>query len=139
MAEKMKLDALENGTVNISDDVIGIITSLAVKEIEGIRGFHGGFADLVEKFGVKNLQKGVEVTLEEKDVFIKLHLVADYGTKIMDISVEAQNKVKNVVEEMTGLNVKKVDVFIDAINIPNKKIKDIEKDIEIEKNIETEQ
>ncbi len=135
MSEKMKLDALENGTVNISDDVIGVITSLAVKEIEGIRGFHGGFADLVEKFGVKNLQKGVEVTLEEKNVFVELHLIADYGTKILDTSTLVQTKVKNVIEEMTGLNVKKVDVFIDAINVPNKKVKDIEP----EKNIEADE
>ncbi len=132
MSEKMKLDVLENGTVNISDDVIEVITSLAIKEIEGVRGFHGGFADLVEKFGVKNLTKGVQVILEDKDVSIELHLIADYGTKILDTSVEVQKKVKKVVEEMTGLNVTKVDVFIDAINLPNKKVKDIEP----EKNIE---
>ncbi len=137
MADNMKVDTLENGTVNISDDVIGIITSIAVTEVEGVHGFHGGFAkDLAEKFGMKSHKKGVEVRVEENDVFVVLHLIVDYGANISEIAMNVQSKVKMAVENMTDLTVKTVDVFIDAINIPNKKVKDVEVSVDMESDME---
>ena len=39
MSEKTYVDSLESGNVNISDDVIGIITSIAAGEIEDLLRF----------------------------------------------------------------------------------------------------
>ncbi len=139
MSEEMKIDKLENGTVNISDDVIGIITSIAVSEVEGVHGFHAGFAkELAGMFGMKNHKKGVGVKVEGNEVTITLHLVVNYGENISEIAMNVQSKVKTAVETMTELTVKVVDVFIDSINIPNKKVKDVEVDIDtdIEQELE---
>ncbi len=136
MSDNMKIDKLENGTINISDEVIAIITSIAVTEVEGVHGFHGGFAnDFAEKLGFKGSKKGVGIRVDDNEVFVTLHLVMEYGQNISKVAMKVQSKVKTVVEEMTELTVKTVDVFIDAINISNKKVKDVEvEDIELEKN-----
>ena len=45
MAEKMTIDAYKHGTVNIADDVIGVIGSIAAAEIEGIKSLSGSFSE----------------------------------------------------------------------------------------------
>ena len=57
MSENTQLDELEYGNVNISDDVIGIISSIAAAEITGISGLSGKITeDLVEMLGKKNFR-----------------------------------------------------------------------------------
>ncbi|GKT37932.1 Alkaline shock protein Asp23 like protein, partial [Aduncisulcus paluster] len=102
MAEKTQLDALEYGNVNISDDVIGIITSIAAAEIEGVNGLYGGFAeDIAEMFGVKNLKKGVKVDIVDDVVVVDLNIIVDFGIKIPDVAWKVQENVKNAIETMT--------------------------------------
>ena len=109
----------ENGNVNIADEVISVIASLAASEVEGIAGmsgsFSGGFAELL---GKKNLSKGVKLTVTEKEVVLDLSVIAEYGTKIPDVAWQLQEKVKSEVEAMTGLTVTAVNVSVDGINVP---------------------
>lgn len=118
MAEKTQLDALEYGNVNISDDVIGIITSIAAAEIEGVNGLSGGFAeDIAEMFGVKNLKKGVKVDVEDDIVVVDLNIIVDFGIKIPDVAWQVQESVKNAIETMTGLACKEVNIHVQGINM----------------------
>jgi len=118
MTDKTQINALEHGNVNISDDVIGIITSIAAAEIEGVNGLTGGFAeDLAEKFGVKNLKKGVKVDIEDDVVVVDLNIVVDFGIKIPDVAWKVQESVKSAVETMTGLSVKAVNIHVQGINM----------------------
>lgn len=131
MAENTKLDSLEYGNVNISDDVIGIITSIAASEIEGVSGLYGKFTDnLGEKLGIKNLKKGIKIDIVDEEVNVLLNIIVDYGIKIPDISWKIQENVKNAIESMTGLKVSEVNVHVHGINI-NKKI--IKESVEEEK------
>ena len=45
MAENMTIDAYKHGKVNIVDDVIGVIGSIAAAEIEGIKDLSGTFSE----------------------------------------------------------------------------------------------
>ena len=109
----------ENGNVNISDDVVSTIASLAASEVKGIVGMSnsisGGFAELL---GKKNLAKGVKITINENDVILDLAVIVEYGVKIPDVAWELQEKVKTEVESMTGLNVSAVNVTVDGVNVP---------------------
>lgn len=118
MSEKNYVDSLESGNVNISDDVIGIITSIAASEIQGVSGLHGTISeDLAGIFGKKSQSKGVKVSIDEKIVKIDLNIIVDYGIKIPDIAWKIQENVKNAVESMTGLTVKEVNVHVHGVNI----------------------
>ncbi len=66
----------EFGHVNISDDVIGIITNIAASEIKGI-ALQGSFAgDIAEILGKKNMTKGVRVSITEENVVtVDLNLI----------------------------------------------------------------
>ena len=118
MTENTQLDELEYGNVNISDDVIGIISSIAAAEITGISGLSGKITeDLVEMLGKKNFSKGVKVEIKEDKVEIDLNLIVDYGVKIPDVSWKVQENVKTAVESMTGLKVLAVNVHVHGINL----------------------
>ena len=109
----------ENGNVNISDEVVSIIASLAATEVNGVFGMgnsiSGGFAELL---GKKNLSKGVKVLISEKTVSLDLSIIVEYGAKIPDVAWKLQEKVKSEVEAMTGLNVVAVNVSVDGVNVP---------------------
>lgn len=114
--DKNKINNFENGDVNISDNVIEIISTIATEEIEGISGLSGKITDeITEIFGKKNLKKGVKVKIEQEKVIVDLNVVVDFGVKIPDVSWNVQQEVKSSIEEMTGLDVKEVNIHVQGI------------------------
>lgn len=113
-----KEDILDYGQIRISDEVVGIIASLAAAEVKGVHGMSGGIAGgLSEMLGRKNLSKGIKVEVKEKDVYISLYIIVEYGSKIPEVAWEIQESVKNAIETMTGLNVVEVNINIQGVNI----------------------
>jgi uncharacterized alkaline shock family protein YloU len=122
MSENTKLDALEYGNVNISDDVIGTITSIAASEIEGVSSLSYGITDNIgEKFGIKSHSKGVRVDIAEENVSVDLNIIVEYGVRIPDICWKVQENVKKSIESMTGLVVSAVNVHVNGIDLKSKK------------------
>lgn len=109
------------GNVCISNEVVATIASIAAKSVEGVAGMFGsltgGFAELL---GKKNPSKGVKVTITNKEVKIDMYVVVEYGVKIPDVAWEIQEKTKNEVEAMTGLDVVAVNVNIESVNTSKK-------------------
>lgn len=108
----------EFGHVNISDDVIGIITNIAASEIEGVQ-LHGTLAgDIAEILGKKNMTKGVRVDInEQNEVQVDLSLVVDFGVVIPEIAWKVQESVKTAIENMTDLKVTSINVNVQGINL----------------------
>ena len=111
------IDEVKDSVV-ISDEVISIISSVAAKSVKGVAGMYtslsGGFAEFL---GKKNFSKGVKVSIDGSDCVIDVYITVEYGTIIPDISWEIQDKVKNDVEAMTGLNVTSVNVNVEGVNV----------------------
>lgn len=119
MSENIINQGKEYGNVNISDDVVGIIAGVAATEIPGVAGMSGGITGgITEMLGMKNLSKGVKVELGDKETVLDIFVIVDYGSNISDIGKRVQENVKNSIETMTGLNVSKVNVNIQGVNIP---------------------
>ena len=123
MAEKRNLFTIYEdatmGTVKISDEVIAIISALAATEPEGIASIRDGLSgDQITKAGMKALAKSVKVEIDNDKVAIHLVLNMKYGYNIPDTTKQAQEKVKEVVENMTGLNVVGVHVSISEVIMP---------------------
>lgn len=120
MAENMTIDAYKHGKVNIVDDVIGVIGSIAAAEIEGIKALSGTFSEeMMEIVGKKNFNKGIRIEMEDNIVQIDLSVIVDYGTKIHEVARLVQDNVKLAIESMTGFEVSAVNVFVESINTKN--------------------
>jgi uncharacterized alkaline shock family protein YloU len=130
MGETNNLQVRED-RIRISDEVIATIAGIAASEVEGVTSMSGGLADgIAGMLGKKNLGKGVKVELGEKQVEIELSAVVEYGCKIHIVAREIQKKVRETVEDMTGLKVIGIDVNVVGINIL-KENKEAKKEIAI--------
>ncbi len=109
----------KKGNVIISDEVVGVISAIAAKSIDGVNGMQNSIAGgFVEFLGKKNPSKGVKVSIDGNDAIIELSICVNYGTKIQDVAWEIQGKVKSEVEAMTGFDVKAVNISVDGIMMP---------------------
>ncbi len=114
-----KPGADEIGTVRIADDVVSTIIAYAAKEVDGVAGLAGNAGDgFLKKAGMKRPAMGVKVELENGNVRADLSLIMDYGFNIPATCSKVQARVRQSVENMTGLHVEDVNVRIAGIHMP---------------------
>lgn len=111
------------GTVQIADDVVAMIAALAAAEVDGVSAMAGNVTnELMSKVGVKSSQaKGVKVEVKGKNVNVDLAVIMEYGYNIPATCQAVQQKVKNAIENMTGLNCLDVDIRIAGVNMTRDK------------------
>ena len=101
----------EIGDVKVADEVISIVAGLAAQEVNGVIGMSGSFAEGLNEFlGKKSFAKGVRITVDGH-----VYVNVEYGSCIPEIALEIQEKVKEAIENMTGYEVKFVDVHIQGV------------------------
>jgi len=105
----------EQGSINISEEVIATIACEAVREVEAVAGFARFFGEIVERLGKKNLQRGVKIAIEENRITVDAYILIQYGAVIADVAQAVQEAVATSIESMTGLSVKAVNVTVCGI------------------------
>ena len=109
------------GEVQIADEVVAIIAGLTATEVDGVDSMAGNITnELVGKLGMKNLSKGVKVEVTEEHVSVNMALNLKYGYSIPDVCEKVQEKVKNAIENMTGLTVLDVNIKIAGVSLEEK-------------------
>lgn len=108
------------GEVKIADEVIAIIAALAATEVEGVASMAGNITnELISRLGMKNLSKGVKVDVLEGVVTVSLTLNLKYNYSVVEVSGKVQEKVKNAIENMTGLEVADVNIKVAGVEMEN--------------------
>ena len=114
------LDNDESGVVTISESVIAVIAAYAVTDVQGVASMAGGItAELLAKVGIATLSKGIRISIEGEEVVVDAAISVEYGASIPTVSSAIQEKIKTSVNNMTGLNVKNVNVHITNVEIEN--------------------
>lgn len=107
----------ENGSINISEDVISSIVRSAVSEVEGVSGLSNtAGSDLAELLGLKTLSKGIKVQFEDDKIVVDLIITVLYGCNVVTVARNVQDKVKNIVQSTTGIEQSEVNVHISGIS-----------------------
>lgn len=106
------------GKISIADGVVASIAGIAAIEVQGVSKLTGNISkELVAKLGKKNLSNGVKVEINAGKVNVDLSLELEYGNSIKKVSEEVQAKVKQAIENMTGLTVSVVNVVVSGIKL----------------------
>ena len=106
------------GEVKIAADVVATIAGIAASEVDGVKSLVGNLTnEFIGKLGVKNLSKGVKVTMEEESVRVEMNLNMKYGYSIPKVTAQVQERVSQQSEMMTGLMVPEVNVRIADVSL----------------------
>ncbi len=112
----------EQGNIHIAEDVVTSIAALAVSEVEGVASLAAG-SGVAELLSKKSLSRGVKVGIEESKVNLDVYVLVLYGFPITTVAQKIQEKVKDAVGTMTGLEVGTISVHVNGVTFekPGKK------------------
>ena len=111
---------MENGSIQISEDVVASVTGMAVLEVEGVCGLSSSIGtDIAEMLGMKTLSKGVRLSTTETGALrVDCDVVSKFGQNIFELAKNVQENVKSSVESVTSLRVAEVNVTVCGIALP---------------------
>lgn len=106
------------GTIEISQEYFANLVGNAVTACYGVAGMvksgtRQGLRAVIYKRTFAD--EGVRVHSENGKLVVDLHIKVIYGMNISAIAQSIVNKVHYTVESATGLDVKKVNVFVDGM------------------------
>jgi len=106
----------ENGSINISEEVITSMVRNVVSEIEGVSGFSGtAGSELAELIGLKSIVKGVKVQFVDEAIVVDIIITVNYGFNIVNVAKNVQEKVISVMQSTTGIEKAEVNVHVSGI------------------------
>ena len=106
MPESYVTNQTEKGNISISEDVITVMVTAAISEIEGVAGLANPTStDIAEFFGIKNAAKGVKIAAEDGEMTVDVVIMVRYGYGVTVVAKKVQEQVAASVESMTGFKV----------------------------------
>ena len=106
------------GAIEISQEYFACLIGSAASSCYGVAGMvkSGTKQGLRSMFSRRAFaDEGVHVRGENDKLVVDLHIAVMYGMNISAIAKSIVHKVRYVVEDATGLTVKKVNVFVDEM------------------------
>jgi uncharacterized alkaline shock family protein YloU len=102
------------GNATISKSVIAMIVRKDTLEVEGVSRFAPqrlveGLADMLSK---RNYERSIQIEFVENEVVISLTVIANFGYPLLGVVKGIQTIVKEKIEEMIEIKVRKINVFI---------------------------
>ena len=116
MAENYITCQEENGSINISEDVIAGMVRSAVMDVEGVAGLSNtAGAEIAELIGIKTLTRGVKGQFINDKVVVDTIITVSYGSNIVQVARAVQEKALNTVSAATGIQKAEVNVHVSGI------------------------
>ncbi len=107
----------ELGSILIDTDVIATYAGSVAVECFGIVGMatvsmKDGLVRLLKKDSLKN---GIQVTVDDNKISLDFHVIVAYGVSISAVSDNLINNVKYKVEEFTGMEIHKINIYVEGV------------------------
>ena len=112
------------GTTRIADSVVARIAGMAAREVPGVfdlsdANIGRALAGAAQRItGSDRKDKGVSVTVGQKETIIELNVIVLYESSIPEVGAAIRRNVADRVTGMTGLHVKEVNIFVSDMHFP---------------------
>ena len=63
----------------------------------------------------KDSVKGIDVSIADEEIYVDLRINVYYGINIPQLSYDIQTKVKPIIEDMTNLKIKAINISVEGI------------------------
>lgn len=106
------------GIIDISHDYFVNLVGNAVINCFGVAAMatNGAKQGLLQRLTKRDAtNKGIGVRVKNQKLVVDLHIIVTYGTNISAIVKSIMHKVQYVIEEKTGFEVSRVNVYVDGM------------------------
>ena len=108
------------GNILIDPEVIAKYAGSTAVECFGIVGMAAVSVKdgLVKLLKGDSLTRGISVLIDENNKLeVDFHVIVSYGVSISTVSDNLIQNVKYKVEEFTGLEIKKINIFVEGVRV----------------------
>jgi len=108
------------GKIVLQEDLIANIAGYAACENYGIVGMNSKKAKdtFIEIIKRDNHKRGIKINnIQDDTLDIDLFVTLEYGISLRAVAQNAQSNVRYRVEEMTGLKVRNVNIYVESVRV----------------------
>ncbi len=107
------------GSITIDKEVISQYAGSVAMECFGIVGMAGvNMKDgLVKLLKMDSMTRGIVVAMENNKLVLDFHVIVAYGVSILAVSENLISNVKYKVEEFTGIEIEKINIFVEGVRV----------------------
>ncbi|MDR2044551.1 MAG: Asp23/Gls24 family envelope stress response protein [Clostridium sp.] len=107
------------GSIFIDNEVIAQYAGSVAVECFGIVGMAGvNVKDgLVRLLKMDSLTRGISVSLSGNRLTLDFHVIVAYGVSIIAVADNLISNVKYKVEEFTGIEIEKINIFVEGVRV----------------------
>lgn len=108
----------EMGTINISNEALAAASANIARSCFGVRAMtaKSPLDGLVHLLKREAQTDGVKIrTDEDGGICIILHIAVNYGVNIQAICKSIVEEIKYNLKQLTGVDIKAVDIYVDAV------------------------
>lgn len=107
----------ELGSILIDTDVIAMYAGSVAVECFGIVGMAAinmkdGLVKLLKRDSLKH---GINVAIDDNKISLDFHVIVSYGVSISAVSENLFSSVKYKVEEFTGMEIEKINIYVEGV------------------------
>ena len=106
-------------SIAIDNNVIATYAGSVAVECFGIVGMASvnmkeGLVSLLKK---ENLEKGINVRVEDNRISLGFHVIVSYGVSIQAVSANLLENVRYKLESFTGMKVEHIAIFVEGVRV----------------------
>ena len=107
------------GNIIIDNEVIAQYAGSVAVECFGIVGMAGvNVKDgLVRLLKMDSITRGINVSIDNNKLSLDFHVIVAYGVSIVAVSENLISNVKYKVEEFTGMEIEKINIFVEGVRV----------------------
>ena len=107
------------GNISIDNEAIAQYAGSVAMECFGVVGMAGiNMRDgLVKLLKLDSMTRGINVMVRNDKLVINFHIIVAYGVSILAVSNNLISNVKYKVEEFTGIEIEKINIFVEGVKV----------------------
>ncbi|MBQ1217496.1 MAG: Asp23/Gls24 family envelope stress response protein [Clostridia bacterium] len=119
------MEEVKNGSIRIADEVIADIAIKAAQDVEGVANVHQRLLNNAKSLMSSRVTfvKGVTLVPSENGLELTVQISVLFGTKIQEVCAAVQQDVAGAVSDMTGIEVKSVNVVVVGVAVSKPVVK----------------
>lgn len=106
------------GKTTIAPEVLLTIARLNALSVLGVSRLSTAPGD-VNQFLTRGTNEGVKISVENGVVYVEIYVILKSNNNVREVSHAIQAKVSRAISEMVGMEVGKVNIHVEDIDVPS--------------------